>query len=109
VVNSNIIFHDNRSAILLAENGKASSSKEARLMEIRFFVKVNIASKLVEMHYCPTESMIADYYQAPVGREFKKYRDIILNDRNSTKHVSSADKATQVHRSVLEASKTEMT
>ena len=60
VVTNNIIFEDNKSEILLEENGKASSSKQTRNMEIRYiFVKEKIASKLVEIHHCPTESMIA--------------------------------------------------
>ena len=39
------------------------------------------------------------------GAQLNKYQDKILNDTNSTKNVSSADKATQDHWSMLEAFK----
>jgi len=54
----------------LEENGKASSSKQTRNMEIRYiFVKEKIASKLVEIHHCPTESMIAYFYLSPCSSD----------------------------------------
>ena len=39
------------------------------------------------------------------GAQLNKYQDKILNDTNSTKNVSSADKATQDHWCMLEAFK----
>ena len=38
-VSRNIIFQDNKSAILLAENGRGSASKRTRHMDIRYFFK----------------------------------------------------------------------
>ena len=37
VVEDNILYQDNKSAILLEKNGKASSSKRTRHLNIRYF------------------------------------------------------------------------
>jgi hypothetical protein len=36
-VNENIVYQDNQSAILLERNGKASSSKRTKHINIRYF------------------------------------------------------------------------
>jgi hypothetical protein len=36
-VNDNVLFQDNKSAILLEKNGKASSSKRTKHISIRYF------------------------------------------------------------------------
>ena len=76
-----IIYQDNQSAILLAKNGRGSSSKRTRHINIRyFFVADRIASKEVKVEYCPTGEMIADYFTKPLqGSLFKKFRDFIMN------------------------------
>jgi hypothetical protein len=60
----NIVYQDNQSAILLEKNGKGSSSKRTRHIDIRyFFVTDRVASKEVSIEYCPTGDMIADFSQ----------------------------------------------
>ncbi|KAI2499082.1 Reverse transcriptase (RNA-dependent DNA polymerase) [Fragilaria crotonensis] len=80
-VKDSVIHQDNKSTILLAENGKASSSKRTRHINIRyFFVKDRIASGDVTVTYCPTEKMIADYFTKPLqGALFLKMRNEIMN------------------------------
>ncbi|KAI2491042.1 Reverse transcriptase (RNA-dependent DNA polymerase) [Fragilaria crotonensis] len=80
-VKDSVIHQDNKSTILLAENGKASSSKRTRHINIRyFFVKDRIASGDVRVTYCPTEKMIADYFTKPLqGALFLKMRNEIMN------------------------------
>ena len=70
-----------------------------------FLVQEKIASRLVEICYCATELTISVFYKLLQGAQLKKYQDNILNYINSTKNVSSADKATQDPRSMLVASK----
>jgi hypothetical protein len=36
-VHDNVVFQDNQSAILLAKNGKASSGRRTRHIDIRYF------------------------------------------------------------------------
>ena len=92
-----IVYQDNQSAILLEKNGRASSSKRTRHINIRyFFVTDRINAGELEIQYCPTGYMIADFFtKALQGTAFKSFRDIIMN----TDHVSGRF---HDHRSVLE-------
>ena len=82
----NILYQDNQSAILLEKNGKASSSKRTKHINIRyFFVTDRIANNELSVEWCPTGQMIADYMTKPVqGTLFKQFRDLIMDvDRAS--------------------------
>ena len=80
-VHGNILYQDNQSTILLANNGRGSSSKRTLHINIRyFFITDRIASKEVHVEYCPTGDMIADFFSKPLqGTLFRKLRDFILN------------------------------
>jgi hypothetical protein len=79
-VEENILFQDNKSAILLEQNGKASSSKRTKHIDIRyFFVTDKISKGELKVHWCPTAEMVADYMTKPLqGKLFRKFRDIIM-------------------------------
>ena len=70
--NDTILFQDNKSAILLEKNGKASSSKRTRHINIRyFFIKDRIENNELKVKYCPTDQMIADFFSKAVqGKNF---------------------------------------
>jgi hypothetical protein len=56
------VYQDNQSAILLGKNGKASSSRRTRHINIRyFFVTDRVAKGEVIIKYCPTKEMLADF------------------------------------------------
>jgi hypothetical protein len=76
----NIVYQDNQSAILLERNGKASSSKRTKHINIRyFFVTDRIKQKELTVEWCPTGDMIADFMTKPTqGALFKKFRDQIM-------------------------------
>ncbi len=58
-VTENIIYQDNKSAILLEKNGKASSTKRTKHINIRFFfVTDRVKKNEVSVEWCPTEDMI---------------------------------------------------
>jgi hypothetical protein len=80
-VKLNIIYQDNTSTIRLGENGKASSGKRTRHFDIRYFYVTDLVGRNeVQVEYCPTEEMIADYMTKPlVGGKFKLFRDRIMN------------------------------
>ena len=71
---------DNRSAILLEKNGKASSGKRTRHIDIRhFFVSDRVAKGEVSLRWCPTVKMIADFATKLLqGAVFRKFRDLIM-------------------------------
>jgi hypothetical protein len=91
-----ILFQDNKSSILLEKNGRASSSKRTRHIQIRyFFVKEQSDNGVVRIEYCPTKEMWADYFTKPLnGALFYSQRDVIMNIDPSSPYHSS-------HRSVL--------
>ena len=79
-VKQNILYQDNKSTILLETNGKRSSSKRTRALNIRYFFLTDQVEKgNLSIEYCPTGDMIGDYMSKPVqGKLFKKFRDLIM-------------------------------
>jgi len=77
----NTVLQDNQSAMLLEKNGKLSSSKRTRHINIRyFFVTDRVEKNELNIEYCPTEQMIGDFFTKPLqGWKFKKFRDLIMN------------------------------
>ena len=71
---------DNTSAIQLEKNGKASSHKRTRHINIRyFFIKDQIDKGIVQVEHCPTDQMDADYMsKATQGETFKSLRAKIM-------------------------------
>ena len=76
-----IMYQDNKSAILLEKNGKESSGKRTRHLNIRYFYITDcIEKKYLTVDYCPTDDMIGDFPSKPLqGRKFKKHRKAIMN------------------------------
>ena len=79
-VEKNIIYQDNKSAILLEENGKKSSGKCTHALNIRYFFMTDQVEKgNTRIEYCPTDEMIADYMTEPLqGQKFRKFRESIM-------------------------------
>jgi hypothetical protein len=79
-VKDNILFQDNKSSILLEKNGKASSSKRTKHINIQYFFITDRVSKAeVSAVWCPTGDMIGDYAAKPIqGALFRKFRDQIM-------------------------------
>ena len=79
-VQDNIVYQDNQSTMLLEKNGRQSSGKKTRHIEIRYyFITDNIKRGNVRVEYCPTDQMIADFFTKPLqGSAFLKYRALIL-------------------------------
>jgi hypothetical protein len=79
-VTENLLLQDNRSSMLLERNGKASSSKRTRHINIRyFFITDRVNMKEVEIEWCPTKEMVADFMTKPLqGSHFRRMRDLIM-------------------------------
>jgi hypothetical protein len=79
-VRENIVYQDNESAILLERNGKASSSKRTKHINIRYyFVTDRINQGELTVEWCPTGDMTADFMTKPTqGALFRKFRDQIM-------------------------------
>ena len=67
-IKENILYQDNKSTILLLKNGKRSSSKRTRAINIRyFFLTDQIEKGNLTVEYCPTKEMWADYMTKPLS------------------------------------------
>ena len=79
-VRENIVFQDNRSAILLEKNGRASSSKRTKHINVRyFFVTDMIKKKKVSVEWLATDDMVADFWTKPnQGSTFLRHRNAIM-------------------------------
>ena len=91
-----VLMQDNTSTILLENNGRTSSTKQTKHIDIRYFyVKEKVDSKDVIVEYCPTEHMRADFFTKPLhGNLFKRLRSQIMGFDPSSPYYSD-------HRSVL--------
>ena len=77
----NILYQDNTSSIKLEMNGKASSTKRTRHINIRYFLVTDKIKRgeISVVEHCPTEEMIADYLTKPLqGALFRKFRNAIM-------------------------------
>ena len=76
----NLLLQDNKSLILLEQNGKSSSGKRTRHINIRyFFITDWVNMKEISIEWCPTKDMVADFMTKSLqGSHFKRLRDIIM-------------------------------
>ena len=85
-----ILKQDNMSSILLEKNGQASSSKCTKHIAIQYFyIKERVDSKEVDIEYCPTEEMVADFSTKPLqGNLSWKLHDQIMRLDMSVVHTA---------------------
>ena len=95
-VQRNIVYQDNMSTILLENNGRKSSTKRTKHIEMRyFFIHDQVIQEKVLIQHCPTDHMRADFFTKPLqGMLFYRLRDLIMNIAPESPYHSS-------HRSVL--------
>ena len=76
-----IIYQDNKSTILLANNGRWSSSKRTHHIKSRyFFIKDKVDSKEVSIEHRPTNEMWSDMLTKPKqGKGFRTDRSMLMN------------------------------
>ena len=70
----------------MENNGRHSSGKRTRHLNIcYFFITDRIGAKKINVQYCPTELLIADFFTKPLqGAQFRKLRNAILNIEDGT-------------------------
>ena len=96
-VQKNVVYQDNMSAMLLENNGRKSSTKQTKHIELRyFFIHDQVQQDKVLIKHCPTLNMHADFFTKPLqGMLFYRLRDLIMNLAPESPYHSS-------HRSVLQ-------
>ena len=82
LVSMTVVYQDNTSSILLEKNGRSSSTKRTKHMNIRYFyVTEQVQNKNIHVTHCPTEEMVADFFTKPLqGSLFKKMRNYIMGN-----------------------------
>jgi hypothetical protein len=104
-VNDNIIFQDNKSTMLLERNGKTSSSKRTKHINVRyFFITDRISKGEVRVEWCPTKEMAADFLTKPLqGSAFRQFRDLIMGklSMKEAAKVLTCDKVSKTSREGL--------
>ena len=90
-----ILLQDNKSAMLLEENGKQSLSKRTRHINIRyFFITDCIKCKEFKIDFCPTDEMWADFLTKPLqGKKFTVMRQVLMNLGSKEQVERQADSA----------------
>ena len=80
MIEDNILHQDNKSTILLQENGNKSGGKWLRALNVRYFFLTDQVEKgNLRITYCPTDDMTADYMMKPLqGEKFRKFRAEIM-------------------------------
>ena len=81
-IRNHIIYQDNESAIKMERNGRNSCTGNSRHVDIKYFwVKDCVDKKMVEIKYCPTALMLADYFtKALQGNVFRRFRSVIMGN-----------------------------
>ena len=79
-IDKNILYQDNKSTMLMLNNGKRSSGKRTRAFDIRyFFLTDRIEKGNLAVEYCPATGMVADYMSKPLqGKLFHEFRKAIM-------------------------------
>ena len=80
LLKKNILYQDNKSAILLETNGRKSAGKHSRALNIRyFFITDQVNKGKLHIAYCPTGNMIGDFMTKPLqGKKFREFRHVII-------------------------------
>ena len=79
-ITSNVLYQDNKSAILLEKNGKKSSSSRTRAINIRYFFFTDQVKKgNLSLEYCPTDEMLGDFMTKPLqGSKFSFFKSRLM-------------------------------
>lgn len=69
------MYEDNQSAIKMVKNGE--SRNKTKHVDVKYHFVTDLTRKgIMEIHYCPTDEMIADMMTKPLGAtKLKKYRE----------------------------------
>ena len=76
----NELQQDNKSAMRLEINSKASSGKRTKQMAVRYlFIKDRVDAGYITIHHFPTAEMVADFFTKPLqGAALIRFRDLIM-------------------------------
>jgi hypothetical protein len=69
-VEKNIVYQDNKSVILLETNGKKSSGKRTRALNIcYFFITDQVEKGNAQIEHCGTDNMVGEFFYKAIARQ----------------------------------------
>ena len=76
----NTVYQDNVSALKMEKNGRNSCTGKSRHIDVRYlFTKDRFLKGKIDLKYCATEKMVADFLTKPLqGKLFHTFREIIM-------------------------------
>ena len=79
-IDENILYQDNKSAIMLEKNGRKSAGKQSCALNVQyFFISDQVNQGNLNVQYCPMDEMIGDFMTKPLqGFKFQKFWKAIL-------------------------------
>jgi hypothetical protein len=85
-VKNGLLYQDNQAAMNIQNNGVLSRRRRSRHVDIRFFfIKDRIDKGEMEVAFCGTNDMVADYLTKPLqGEKFRGFRNSILGLEEDT-------------------------
>ena len=98
------VHQDNLSSMLLETNGRGSSGKRTRHMNIRYFFVADVCKRgEIVIEYCPTDEMIGDFFTKPLGgAKFRRFRNIIMNIDHDEFGPVDMDELTALHHEKMQ-------
>ena len=79
-IESNLLYHDNKSTILLAKNGRISAGKNSRHINFFLLITDKVAQGDLEVRHMGTKSMWADVNTKPLQEElFRIFRHQMMS------------------------------
>ena len=81
-IEENVLYQDNKTAILWEKNGRKSMSKQSHALNVQyFFISDQVNQGNLNVKYCPTDEMIGDFMTKPLqGSKFMKFWKIIMGE-----------------------------
>ena len=62
-IEDNFVYQDNESTMLLAKNGRSSSTKNTCHIDIcYYFITDQVTKKRIRIEHCPTATMLGDFF-----------------------------------------------
>ena len=80
-IDENILYQDKMSAIILENNGKKSSTKNMKHINVHYyFIKDQVETGDMVIGHCPTEAILGNNFtNLSQGALFRKFRAEIMN------------------------------
>ena len=68
IIQKSLVNQDNQRVMDIERNGQRSCGQKSRHYHIKFYIKYLVDRKDIEIEYCPTDNMVADFFSKQLQR-----------------------------------------